>query len=63
MFDLDDMFYRPFWIRLLLVALALGWGLFEFLSGAPFFGASFVAIGLYAGWRFFVTFNPPGGDR
>lgn len=63
MFDLDDAFYRPLWVRLLLVALALGWGLFEFVSGAPFFGVIFVAIGLYAAWRFFVTFNPPGEDR
>lgn len=63
MFDLDDAFFRPLWIRLLLVALALGWGLFEFASGAPFFGVIFAALGLYAAWRLFVTFNPPGGDR
>lgn len=49
MFDLDGAFYRPLWIRMLLVALALGWGLFEFVSGAPFFGVIFIAIGLYAG--------------
>ncbi|MFT3689628.1 DUF3329 domain-containing protein [Paenirhodobacter sp.] len=62
MFDLDNAFYRPLWIRLLLVACALGWGLFEFITGAPFFGVIFCAIGLYAGWRFFVTFNPSGGN-
>lgn len=60
MFDLDDAFYRPLWIRVLLVAIALGWGLFEFLSGSPFFGIIFCGIGLHAGWRFFVTFSPPG---
>ncbi|WP_017998835.1 hypothetical protein [Paracoccus sp. N5] len=63
MFDLDDPFYRPLWIRLLLVVLTLGWGLFEFTSGAPVFGVIFAAIGLYAAWRFFVTFKPPGEDR
>ncbi|MDO4232065.1 MAG: hypothetical protein Q4D19_08030 [Lautropia sp.] len=59
MFDLDDAFYRPLWIRVLLVAVALGWGVFEFLSGSPFFAIIFGGIGLYAGWRFFVTFSPP----
>lgn len=66
MFDTDDAFYRPLWIRVLLVAVALGWGLFEFVSGASIFGMIFVAIGLYAAWRFFVTFDPPdrpGEDR
>lgn len=61
MFNLDDAFYRPLWIRVLVVALALSWGLFEFVSGAPFFGVIFVAIGLYAAWRFFVTFDPRDG--
>lgn len=59
MFDLDDPFFRPLWIRILLVAVALGWALVEFFTGAPFFATLFGAIGLYAGWRFFVTFNPP----
>ncbi|SEN36532.1 hypothetical protein SAMN04489859_100565 [Paracoccus alcaliphilus] len=61
MFDLNDAFYRPLWLRVLLVVLTLGWGLFEFISGAPFFGVIFTAIGLYAAWRFFVTFDPPDG--
>lgn len=61
MFDLDDAFYRPLWIRVLIVALALSWGLFEFASRAPLFGVIFVAIGLYAAWRFFVTFDPHDG--
>lgn len=62
MFDLDDPFYRPLWLRLLLVGLVLGWAAFEFASGAPFFGVIFAAIGAYAAWRFFVTFNPRDGS-
>lgn len=62
MFDLDDAFYRPLWIRLSLVTLTLGWGLFEFASGSAFFGVIFVGIGLYSAWRFFVTFSPPEED-
>ncbi len=58
MFDLDDTFYRPLWIRVLLVAVALGWSAFEFATGSPAFGLIFGAIGLYAGWRFFIRFNP-----
>lgn len=62
MFNLDDAFYRPLWLRILLVAVCLGWAAFEFMSGAPLFGVIFAALGLYAAWRFFVTFDPPTGS-
>ncbi len=58
MFDLDHPFFRPLWIRLLIVIVALGWALLEFASGAPFWGVLFAAIGVFAAYRFFVTFNP-----
>lgn len=57
-FDLDDAWFRPLWRRLLATALPLGWGLFELASGSPGFAILFLALGLYAGWRLFVTFDP-----
>ena len=58
MFDLDHPFFRPLWLRIVIVALCLGWALFEIATGAPFWAILFGAIGLFAAYRFFVTFNP-----
>lgn len=58
MFDLDHPYFRPLWIRLLIVAVALGWAVVEFATGSPFWGILFGALGVYAAYRFFVAFNP-----
>jgi hypothetical protein len=58
MFDLDHPFFRPLWIRVLIVAVSLGWALFEFAGGSPFWAILFGAIGVYAGYKFFFDFNP-----
>jgi hypothetical protein len=57
-FDLNDPFFRPLWIRVLIVAAAGGWGVFEFVSGQPFWGILFCAIGAYAFYGFFIAFDP-----
>ncbi|MGP9791825.1 DUF3329 domain-containing protein [Roseinatronobacter sp. NSM] len=57
MFDFSHAIYRPLWVRFLLVVVALGWGVFEFASGAPFFGVIFVGVGFFVAWRFFVAFD------
>ena len=58
MFDLDHPRFRPLWLRLVVVAVAIGWSLFEFASGAPFWGILFGALGTYAAYKFFLDFNP-----
>ncbi len=58
LFDLDHPAFRPLWLRIVLVAVCLGWAAVEFASGAPFWGVLFGGMGLYAAWRFFVTFDP-----
>ena len=58
MFDLDDPFFRPLWLRLAVCVVTLGWGVVELVTGSPGFAMLFLALGAYAGWRFFVTFNP-----
>jgi hypothetical protein len=57
-FDLDHPFFRPLWIRIATVAACLGWAALEIAAGAVVWAALFGGIGLYAAWRFFVTFNP-----
>lgn len=61
MFDLDDPRFRPLWLRITLTAVCVLWGIFEILSGSPGWGLGFLALGVWVGWRFFITFNP--GDR
>ena len=58
MFDLDHPFFRPLWLRILVVAASLGWAVVELRGGAFFWAALFAAVGVYAAWRFFVTFEP-----
>jgi hypothetical protein len=58
MFDLDNEFYRPLWIRLLITIGCVGWGLVELATGNLFWAALFGGIGLYSGYKFSVTFNP-----
>lgn len=57
-FDLNNPFFRPLWLRALIVALCLGWAAFEFVAASPFWGLLFGAIGLYCGWHFFFNFHP-----
>ena len=58
MFDFNDPFFRPLWRRVAVLVVAFGWGLFEFVTGAPFWGVLFCALGAAAYWGLFVTFNP-----
>ncbi|SFP76545.1 hypothetical protein [Tranquillimonas alkanivorans] len=59
-FNLDHPMFRPLWVRLLVVALLLGWALVEIGQGAYFWALIFGASGLYCAWGFFVTFDPDG---
>lgn len=61
--DLDHPFFIPLWRRVLIVAVCLGWAVFEFVgTGSPLWGILFGAVGLYAGWHFFFNFNPRSPD-
>lgn len=57
-FDLNSPFFIPLYRRVIVVVLALGWAGVELATGAPFWGMLFGAMGLYAAYGFFVTFDP-----
>ena len=56
--DTSHPFFRPLWIRILLVAICVGWGIMEFVTGAPFWGIIFLSLGAYAAYGFFFDFHP-----
>ncbi len=58
MFNLDDPRFRPLWLRIVLTAICFGWAIFELVTGSPGWALAFAAVGGWAGYRFFVTFNP-----
>lgn len=56
--------FRPLWVRILVVALALGWAATEFVTGSAGWGMLFLALGAYAGWAFLTAgrkLPPPPG--
>lgn len=50
--DLEDPFFAPLWIRVLVVVISVAWGLFEISAGSPMWGVIFIGIGVVSGWRF-----------
>ena len=60
LFDLNDPFFKPLWLRIAIVLVAGAWGIFEFMSGAMFWGTLFVGIAAIAFHGFFIAFNPRG---
>ncbi len=63
LFDFNHPFFRPLWIRVLIVVLCLGWAAFELLSGNLFWAILFGAIGVAAVWGLFINFNPREPDK
>jgi hypothetical protein len=53
--DLKNEFYRPLWIRIVLLCILFGWGMFEFVTGAPFWGVIFAGIGVVALVQWFFS--------
>lgn len=59
MFNFDVDFFRPLWIRIVTVVVAIGWGLVELANNEIAFAMMFLGAGIYAAYRLFVTFDPP----
>ncbi|WP_106743572.1 hypothetical protein [Yoonia maritima] len=58
MLNANDPFYRPVWRRAVIVAVCLGWGMVELLTGSPGFAIIFLALGALAAYRLFLTYSP-----
>ena len=68
--DLQVDFFRPVWKRVAVVLVCIGWSIFEFASGTPFWGIIFGGIGVYALWQLFfdgwpaeTTIVNPGANK
>ncbi len=61
--DRDHPMFRRPWVRVMTVAAPLGWAVFEFAGGAPFWGVVFAALGGYALWELFLRGADEGKDR
>jgi len=58
--DLHHPFFAPLWRRVAIIAVCLGWGIFEFVMASPFWGMLFTALGAYCAWVFLVGYEPRG---
>jgi hypothetical protein len=59
LFDVQHPWFIPLYRRIIVVVLLLGWTVFEFLRGSPFWGVLFGGLGLYCAHQFFIAFDPP----
>lgn len=58
MFNFNDSFFRPLWVRLLVVGVSVFWSVLEFATGSPGWAMMFAALALYSGYGLFITFDP-----
>jgi hypothetical protein len=56
--DIEHPWYRPLWVRLLIVFATGGWGLFELYQDSVVWGVLFLAVSAFAVWNLFVTYRP-----
>ncbi|WP_454850454.1 hypothetical protein [Rhizobium binxianense] len=50
--------YRRLWVRILIVAVCLGWAVLEFTTGDPFWGVLAGGAGVYAAYVLLWNFRP-----
>ena len=56
--DPDHPFYRPLWIRLLIVLFCAVWTVVEFLGKQTLWGMIFLAITAYASAALLIFYRP-----
>ena len=60
-FDVQHRFFKPLWIRLLIIAACFAWAAYEFFSlGNVFWPLLFVACGIYLAYEWLWVFDPDG---
>jgi hypothetical protein len=60
--DHEHPFFRPLWRRVAVVAVCVAWSIFEFATGAPFWGMIAGGFAAYAVWQFFFLYKPADPD-
>lgn len=56
--DSEHPFFRPLWRRVAVVAVCIAWAIFEFATGASFWGMIALAFAAYGVWQFFFVYKP-----
>ncbi len=56
--DPDHPFYRPLWVRLLIVGFTSGWTVVEFRNGNEMWGYIFLAMAAYTGAALLLFYRP-----
>jgi len=56
--DYEHPFFRPLWRRVAVVVVCVAWAIFEFATGAPFWGTIAAGFAAYAIWQFFFLYKP-----
>ncbi|WP_244616130.1 hypothetical protein [Rhizobium sp. RU20A] len=56
--DPDHPFYRPLWVRLLIVGFTSGWTAVEFMNGNEMWGYLFLAMAAYTGASLLLFYKP-----
>lgn len=56
--DYEHPFFRPLWRRVAVVVVCMAWSIFEFATGAPFWGTIAAGFAIYAVWQFFYLYKP-----
>jgi len=59
----DLQFFQPLWRRVSVTLFCAAWAIFEWLTGAPFWGVLASGLTFYCYWTLFHTFNAPPSDR
>lgn len=50
--DLTNPFFAPVWVRVAVVAVLFGWGLFELTTARAMWAVIFLGVGVICTWRF-----------
>lgn len=60
--DVQHPFFIPLWRRIAVVAVCLGWAVFETVAGSGIWALVFGGLGLFCAHQFFIAFDPPQPD-
>jgi hypothetical protein len=56
--DPNHPVYKPLWVRVLIVAVCLGWATIEAFGPEPFWAVIVGGLGAYSAWMLLLNFNP-----